>query len=675
MGTKMGESSPLRRVSVLLACLTLACTEAVGGGAHGSGGEGADTGFYSDRLVEVGGELRGIVLVPTHETPTPSTPIEVGDVLVYEEWLDDAIHGQFEYTIRQLDEQVALNRADIEVLEVQPVPFSEHDRAHEGSAVQLEYRARISGLVERDVLDELLRATVVVTVPRYPKNFLETFVYSADEPEKEPDPVCAAETPHILYVGAECYEDARLQPGNYFFYFDPDRSLPDGRSCRDVADLTDVQLTVRERFETERTYPEYDLLLANGALEIAYFIGENVKPEHRPANSRDEDDAGHVALAEAERAIVEDLHFRIEVGDSHTRIGRRYQKQLYNGTRAEITLVGPDHVPRLEGDGLDPESEVAQQVRELVRTSDIVVYSGHSFYGTSFLFADADVFAPGKYQIFVFASCRSYGHYVDRIFANKSRGLPEEQSWAFMDIVANMGSSHWAIHSQLIVLERLIGDVGEKDKSGALDWHTILQAVNGNAERRAQLDRCDDLDPFSAKEMYGVAGARGNLYEPLEDLPRDSCRATRFDDPLEDDADADADRDLELDDGETTIVQGSIYGEDGDGKDVDEYVFRVTDTAGESLEPTIALLSTYGADYGTTFELCVKYEYDDGTVAEVCPDVDEDGYCCTAAENTRVELDVASALFDDSGKLKVRVRTRDGDARATCGWYELQIAG
>lgn len=295
-------------------------------------------------------------------------------------------------------------------------------------------------------------------------------------------------------VGTACLQEGHneAEAYNYFYYYDPARE-----GCAQAMEAAGIRrieatLEVHSLAPNKTVFPEYDQLVADGRIDAVVFFGA---AEHgwEPGQwdwgvyNRDQ--------------LVGDLRSR-GFREEHTNEGDLYTKTV--GDLVEtIRVIGPETLKLLrdDTDGL---------FKRHVSTNEIVVYNGHSFYGSLSVLNDPELY-PGRYQIFLMNSCWSYEYYTKQIFRHN---VTEEdpQGWLRADVV-NDTESGW-FHNMRGMTRILLTNVLRGAETGGVEgdrfytWDRIVGAMNEEAVSSQGSHNSE------THEIYGVSGVRTNRFDP-----------------------------------------------------------------------------------------------------------------------------------------------------------------
>ncbi len=294
-------------------------------------------------------------------------------------------------------------------------------------------------------------------------------------------------------VGDVCLKEGNpAHSYNYFYYYDPHQE-----GCAEAMEKAGIgritaELQIHDLAPSKTVYPEYDLLKEDGRIDIVVFFGA--------ADHKWEPGDWDWGVSEY-KAFIRDIENMGFEEKEHTP-GKRFERTV--GERLEIiTLIGPETLKLLKDDsnGL---------FKELVQKNEIVVYNGHSFYGSLDVLRDESIY-PGFYQIFFMNSCWSYEYYTKQVFkANERPDDPE--GWLLADVL-NDTESGW-FHNMTEVTSILLNNLLEGVEHDGVDgdkfytWDRIIAAMNKYAIY-AQMWKNTETH-----EIYGVSGVRTNRFDP-----------------------------------------------------------------------------------------------------------------------------------------------------------------
>lgn len=255
-----------------------------------------------------------------------------------------------------------------------------------------------------------------------------------------------------------------VSESNYWYFWKPEKP-----GCSITTQMASV--TISQMFQASNaTYPEYDLLVADGRLTAVLFFGQIGDGPISDA------DIGMSTFRRMARWLTE-AGFR-EASDAP--VGRRFTKQV-GGIEVEFNLYSPYDFSGLA------DVEHFQRFKRAVLEYEIVVYDGHSMLGTSDFWSRLDY--PDFYQIFVYGGCLGYEYYVQPILEGKG-------GWENIDLVSS-------VTEVTVGADKFAGPLFAKmiwaiENDFAASWNDILEAT-----RRRVGD-----------STFGVSGVRDNCFTP-----------------------------------------------------------------------------------------------------------------------------------------------------------------
>lgn len=441
------------RIQLLLVCGALlfpglvACSaepETSDRSTDGTGGPGGkdDSGWLGSDTYELGGVLRGTLF----QEP-------VG------QWRE--LDRSEELQITLIDEQIrfAKNAAEdvgyrLNLLtdDVVSIEASEDARGY----VQLDYAVKVdliaripSGGVPGSV-GELRTKSFTANVPAEPIGVIERV-----------GDACA--------TGDGSHDVSAL---NYAYYFTPDKAGCD-------LDLSTTKVDITEIFDRPTVYPEYDRLantLDNG--NRGFFAA--IVPARGDNDPKSRFDAHRLMLENQLKLKGEPL-----TNGAGTR---------YEWTRGEVTIVI---------DLFDPTAAAyTSAFRAALGKYQLILYNGHSNYGTMSLLNEPESFVPDLYQIVMMHSCQSYAYYTRQVFRGKET-TDDPKGWDNADVVASGDSSYptGSPKTLKVLLDNLMAGVTatvDGTPNAAPSWVDIVETMN-------------TVEPGI---QYGVAGVRENAWQP-----------------------------------------------------------------------------------------------------------------------------------------------------------------
>jgi hypothetical protein len=346
----------------------------------------------------------------------------------------------------------------------------------ESGDLRVVYRTTLESIVSHDELQKAGTSLAKVLEDQY----------AAILPDR-PDLMASA-------VGKACQTDEATESSeyNYFYYYAPDKEGCDAAMTAAGIQRVGARLVLRDLAPQKNVYPEYDQLVADGKIDAVVFFGA-AEHDWKPGDW-DWGTAGRDQL-------VRDLQAR---GFKKAR-GETlpiYRKKVRSLTET-ITVIGPEILKDLKSD----ENGLFKQ---LVSQNEIVIYNGHSFYGSLSVLNDPSIY-PGRYQIFLMSSCWSYEYYTKQVFLhNQTESDP--QGWLRADVV-NDTQMGW-FHNMPAVARILLTNVLRGAETGGVEgdryytWDRIIGSMNDYVVK-AKVDRGTDTH-----EIFGVSGVRTNQFEP-----------------------------------------------------------------------------------------------------------------------------------------------------------------
>jgi len=297
---------------------------------------------------------------------------------------------------------------------------------------------------------------------------------------------------------AEGFDPGHLEELSYFYYFDPDKE-----GCAiEMSEKTAFH--VRSLLSQVETFPEYDRLTADGRLEAAVFFGA---ADHGPPTAKD---WGVMVW----RSYAANLRISGWEEVDGLDVGQRYRRER-GGIVQVIDLVSPYDLHEL-GDAAE------QLLADMLRTHEILVYNGHSFYGSLDVLAKRESYPEATYQVLFMNSCWSYEYYTKQVFVNKATD-EDPTGWMDADVVNNTTTAWFAqmgVSTRKVLNNLLAGAVsgGQDDQGRRYSWQNIIGIVNDEAmgicPEDADREDCRHYRPRARYEIYGVSGVRTNVFQP-----------------------------------------------------------------------------------------------------------------------------------------------------------------
>lgn len=430
------------------------------------GDDKMDTAYYSTLAMELAAEFVGEIR-EEHESPAAANARAESLRSTTESWTVASLvdnHAKF-----------AMNKVKSDKLHMNlnGNSLSSKDVSVSGRTVTFKYVAKTEVLVQKEdlkkagiPLSSLNGKSTTVKVPADLRNIAQK-------------------------LGTRCAEgmDAGDTPQdyNYFYYWKPDKPGCD-------APMTDATLKLSSLLPKKTTYPEYNKLTEDGKIEVVVFFGA---ADHDEVVK--ESDWGMYNW----RTFTRDLTSRGFRKASDQNPGGRYTR-TNRGVQVIVDVYGPRD---LQAANHDSSGIFAQAIK----THEIILYNGHSFYGSLDVLDKKENYPEGKYQVFMFASCWSYEYYTKQIFENK-KSAADPNGWALADVVNNTEVTWFhndAPASRIVLMNIIAGaESGGKDGTRNYHWGNIIDQMNRQA-LQAQADHKTD-----SHEVWGVSGVRENKFRP-----------------------------------------------------------------------------------------------------------------------------------------------------------------
>ena len=435
----------------------------------------ADTAYYSNFATELEGTVIGVIEIDVAGLTQDDQEAQLARYEANHTLLKVMADGQLKLAKSQLNAEkmhlnLSANDMDLEVLELAD------------GVIRARYRVQVETLV---TYKELKKLNVD------PMDLVDT-TYIA----------MVAADPRDLYArfGARCaagYQEGSLSDHNYFYYFDHTATECD-------VPLVTLEFTVESLLPEVETYPEYDRLVKDGQVDVAIVFGQAADG---PANGGD----WGVMMWRTYEVGIRLQGFEKVAG---LELGQRYVR-----TRNDVTVVLDLYSPY----DLEKLGDAAPTLfGDMILGSEIVIYNGHSFYGSLNVLDDANNYPAGTYQILFMNSCWSYEYYTKQVFEHKAtEGDPT--GWALADVVNNTTYAWFARMEQAtdIVVKNLLAGAengGVDGRGRRYTWQNIIGVLNAQMEGTCPTDAdradCRHYRPREAHEMYGVSGVRTNTFRP-----------------------------------------------------------------------------------------------------------------------------------------------------------------
>jgi hypothetical protein len=253
------------------------------------------------------------------------------------------------------------------------------------------------------------------------------------------------------------------------------------------------------------TYPEYDKLVADGRIEAVVIFGE---AEHNTTVS--DGDWGVMMW----RTFEVNIRLRGFEATPGLAVGQRYQREKGDLTQI-IDLISPYDLHDL-GDAAFP------MFADMLRTHEIVVYNGHSFYGSLDVLDERENYPEDTYQILFMNSCWSYEYYTKQVFWNKTTD-EDGTGWDLADVINNTTTARFVqmeTATRVIITNLFAGaeNLGLDEEGRRFSWQRIIGILNDESHGICPVDAdpmdCRHYQEQSNPEFYGVSGVRTNRFQP-----------------------------------------------------------------------------------------------------------------------------------------------------------------
>lgn len=427
----------------------------------------SDTGYFSDAAAELEGELVGRIELDVTGRSEAERQAMVAGFRARMQAQRNIIEAQVRLTkpaLSRLDLQVNLNADDVVIGDVGIAG----DVLHAEYTVATEALVRYSDLAARGVNPmELLDRSYSIPVAKDPDNLLARYGVAC----------------------ASGFHAGELDAWNYFYYFDATKP-----GC--TVPTTTATYTVRALAPKSDTYPEFDRLTADGRVEAAVIFG--VLDPSAPAE--------HDNSTTEWRRFVETMQARQFVGSPLSTVGTRFTRER-EGLVEIIDVISP-----LDLEALGSANTPAV-FADLLRHHEILVYNGHSFYGSLSVLNDPANYPANTYQIIMMNSCWSYAYYTKQVFAAKATAS-DPRGWANADVINN-SEKGWSYDMEATTRQVLTNLFAGAEVHGAgngrrYTWQAIITALNGTAQHNHDLYG----SPDTHAELYGAAGVKDNAFTP-----------------------------------------------------------------------------------------------------------------------------------------------------------------
>jgi hypothetical protein len=435
-----------------------------------------DTGYYSNLAMELEGDFAATMILDLtnldqserekFDNPSVLRLIAEKQVKMAKGQLNEkSLHLNLTSGDIKFINQVIVQRAEGEFLVVDYSIVAESLVTHEELKEQ--------GLTPKDLED----TSYAVIIPEDPRNM---FVRAGES--------CA-----------DGFEVGGLKESNYFYYFAPQKE-----SCK-IPMSTQASFHLRSLLPQQETFPEYDRLADDGVVKSAIIFGAYTN-ENPPAS-----DWGVMMW----RSYEVDLRITgWEKVDGLT-IGQRYKQEI-NGITMMIDLFSPKDLYEYKNTNLI--------FGDLLKTQEIIVYNGHSFYGSLDALEVPQNYPQDMYQILFMNSCWSYEYYTKQVFNHKA--TPADPSgWADVDVLNNTTYAYFPQMSTATIkfMSNILAGAaygGADDRGRRYSWQNIIGIMNDEAQGICPADAdpqdCRRYQRKNKHEIYGVSGVRTNTFTPAK---------------------------------------------------------------------------------------------------------------------------------------------------------------
>ena len=443
-----------------------------------------DTGYVGNRAFELeatfSGRVRAVVPDKTEEEL----------MQIAEELLENSRSWQYREITAQVTEQIKYARNALKAesmnlnLEGGSPTFSSID-VYEGG-LELVYSIHIESLVKyKDLEDknltveDLVGRQIEVRLPLVPSGLFErTGAACTTDPD----------------TGAQV-DPEELGDHNLFYYFDPDR---EGCTLTD-SDLQTATYSVESSLDAPTVYPEYDLLIEDGRIDMVVIFGQITHGELK------DNDWGFISFNSMSRSFQRMGFNTVETYDENR--GHRLER-TYPG---DLTMTIDMYTPIGFADDV-PREDANERFRTAILNNEIVYYNGHAFYGSLRVLDNPDVYPADKYQIILMDACWSYAYYTKQIFRNRATE-EDPDGYSLVDVVNNTEPGITGSEATATILWESVfkGSAAVRAGSDATlySWNNIITYMNDHAEARAAR-RHTHKNP----EIYGVSGVVTNAWQP-----------------------------------------------------------------------------------------------------------------------------------------------------------------
>lgn len=449
--------------------------------APGGGGK-ADTGYYSNLAIEMDSTFASAMTLDLSGMSATDAAAYEADLRASPTKVAYLIDDQIKLAKNQLEKQkvhLNLSKNDLAVREI----------VRSGTSLRISYSVTVESLAN---LDEL-RAEGITSANLVNKMF----------------DVRLAADPRNLYprAGESCstdFEDGRLDPGDvnevsYFYYFDPSKP-----GC--TVPLSAGTMTVKALLPPAMSYPEYDRLAADGKLDVAVFFGPG---GHETDHTLAPDDLSIPQWLSFDGRLFQYGFRKVETtGDAERWVKTVSSPLAPSGELVEtVDVHPPTEIAALGAEGANT------LFRDALSSHEILVYDGHSFYGSLDVLSDKAAYPANTYQVVFMNSCWSYEYYTKQVLAAKAT-TSDPTGWRDADVINNTQTGQFNNQAAMtnIVLANLFAGVesgGATADGRRFTWQAIIGKMNDEAIKRKVENGTAD------HEIYGASGVRTNAFKPV----------------------------------------------------------------------------------------------------------------------------------------------------------------
>jgi len=444
-----------------------------------------DTGYVGDQAAEIEATLTARVFVDTSYMPEEDRQRFLERVESDPRaMLASDIGQQVKYARTQLQS----NEFDLNLERADPVITG---TAVTENGLWVEYHVQVDSLVKFKELEEkgltpedLVGQSYHILLPADPKSVFE-----------KGGVLCASS-------GGEPVAEETLTSWNYFYYYDP---LREGCPLVEGVDIISAEFSVQSSLNAPTVYPEYDLLVEDGVITMVALFGQITHGELLNY------DWGWFVYEEW-TSYLKNLGFT-EVMTFDNDFGKRLEA-IYPG---DMRIVVDTYTPAALADNRDREA-VNALFKEAILTHELILYNGHSFYGSLTVLDDPTVYPEETYQIFFMDSCWSYSYYTRQVFLAKStENDPDGTRYA--DLVNNTEVGWMAYEKPFLLFFKNLFEgasrVARHIQPTKYSWNNMIAFINAAAVFRARGLSANNPDETFDPEIFGVSGVRNNQYLPV----------------------------------------------------------------------------------------------------------------------------------------------------------------